>query len=72
MDGYRGCGHGWVEFGPYGTPLSMRYADDLDDDGEEDQNVGLSGSAGLKAPVVLPNGNTRLFGNFSCCNFCLF
>ena len=71
MDGYQGCGSGWVEFDPDGTPLRMRYAGDPDDQGEDSQNA-MSGSAGRIPPVVLPNGNIRLYGNFSCCSFCLF
>lgn len=67
---YHGCGHGWIEFLPNGTPVKMRYAETIQDEGTTKQNVSIDKDAKHVDPWVTSNGNIRLWGNFSCWSFC--
>ena len=38
---YHGCGHGWIEIDSCGELLRMRYADNVSDEGCDEQNAEL-------------------------------
>lgn len=83
---YHGCGCGWIEVTPQHDIVKMRYSHRLNDEGSESQNTYCSDNGVVYLDDCddtyltdkpgeerqMPNGNRRIFVNFSCWSACEF